>query len=123
MFSVAARREVRAPIETAFDYLADLRNEMRWNPNARQIVKLDDHGVRSGSRFTADYQGAGALDVEVLECSAPNELRYLSRAKLMSFISTIQLQPLPSGTLVNLAMDVEPHGVLRLIAPFMGIML
>ena len=123
MFSVAAQREVNAPIGAAFDYLADLRNEMHWNPAAREIIKLGDDGVRAGSRFSANYQGAGRLDVEILECSRPTQLRYLSQSDRMSFTSTIRLQELPDTTRIDLAMEVEPRGLLRLVAPLMAILL
>jgi hypothetical protein len=41
----------------------------------------------------------------------------------MSFTSTIRLQELPDTTRIDLAMEVEPLGLLRLVAPLMAILL
>jgi uncharacterized protein YndB with AHSA1/START domain len=123
MFKVEAQREVRRPLDEVFDYVADLRNEREWNPGAVRVDKLDDGDVRAGSRFDAEYKGAGALEIEVLECQRPRMLRYLSSGRSMRLTSTIECSAAPGATSVRMRMDVEPRGMLRLASPLMRPML
>jgi hypothetical protein len=123
MFSCVAHRDVRVAIDEAFDYVADLRNEVEWNPGARQIMKLDAGAVRAGSTFTADYQGAGVLEISVLEYARPRHLRYLSAGRSLRLSSTIDCAESGAVTTISLRMDVEPSGFFRLVSPLLAMML
>ena len=50
------------PIDEAFDYFADFRNENEWNVVAHDIRLLNDGPIGVGSRFQGEYDRMGTMD-------------------------------------------------------------
>jgi len=68
---IRARGQIRIdrPPEAVFDFLADLSNEPKFNPDARDIVKVTDGEIGLGSVYTEtvmEPQGAFRLATPLL---------------------------------------------------------
>ena len=50
MAVIANTVEIERPIEEVFDFTADLRSELKWNPNVESIEKID-HGRTVWPRY------------------------------------------------------------------------
>ena len=61
-------REKRRSLITGggLDFLADLRHELDWNLDAKQVEKLTDGPVAVGTRFRAQWARTQPTDVEVI---------------------------------------------------------
>jgi len=120
-----ARVEMRidCPPEVAFDYYADIRNELQWNPDARRVEKLTPGDIGPGTQFEADYRGLGAFTMEWVACERPQRLQSLGRNGSMELGSVNTLTPVEGGTLWVAEGYAHPRGLFRLLEPIMGRMI
>jgi carbon monoxide dehydrogenase subunit G len=113
---------VERPQDEVFTYLADVVNEARWNPWAKNVEKLTEGPVGPGSRFRGRYKRMGTVEQELVDYHRPDHVGYLSDtmggAKMV-----FELEPSGSGTLVRIAGDMHPTGVMKLAQPLMGAMM
>ena len=109
----------RSP-EDVFDFLADLRNEIHWNPRVVSIELVTPGEVGSGSTFHGVYRGLGSLDTVLQECHRPSRLTFRSDGPRAHLEGEFALAPSGSGTDVALDADFQPRGAMRLLAPLMA---
>ena len=62
---------IQSPPARVFDFCADLRNELIWNPNAKHVELLTDEPIGVGTRFRARWTNAGEVTVEMIEFDRP----------------------------------------------------
>ena len=111
---------VDRPVEEVFDYLADVRNELEWNPTIRSAEKITDGPVRSGTRFVGHYKPLGRATVDIVEMDRPRSIRFLADWKRMGFDADFRLSPAGTGTHAEVTLLLQPKGVLKLLAPLIG---
>ena len=106
--------------EDVFDFLADLRNESRWNPRVVAIEQATAGPVRVGTRFHGRYRGIGQLDTVLVECLRPSRIAFRSEGPRMEIEGAFMLTSTAGGTDVALEADLRPRGLISKIAPLMG---
>jgi carbon monoxide dehydrogenase subunit G len=111
------------PPEDLFDLLADVRNEVRWHPDVREVRKLGDGPVGAGTAFDARYRGFGDMRVEVTEYERPRHLRFSAEGSKVAMDVSFDFAPSGEGTDVSARMDADLRGPARLLAPVFGRML
>jgi hypothetical protein len=111
---------VRRPAEEVFDFLADIRNEVAWNPRVLGIEKSAPGPIGQGTTFDGRYQGLGALRTELVEYERPRRLAFRSHGPRMRIDGAFVLSPADGGTAIDLEAELAPRGVFALIAPVMG---
>jgi hypothetical protein len=114
------RCHVSRSAEDVFDFLADLRNESRWNPRVVEIKQVTPGPVWAGTRFHGTYRGIGVLDTVLIECARPFRIAFRSEGPRMGIEGAFMLTETGGGTDVALDADLRPLGLLSKIAPFMG---
>jgi carbon monoxide dehydrogenase subunit G len=114
------RCHVSRSAEDVFDFLADLRNESRWNPRVVAVEQITPGLAGTGTRFHGRYRGIGTLDTVLVECDRPRRVAFRSEGPRMEIEGAFTLTPAAGGTDVFLDADLRPSGVLRYIAPFTG---
>jgi uncharacterized protein YndB with AHSA1/START domain len=111
------------PVEEVFDFVADERNEPRYNPQMRLAEKISDGPIGLGTRYRAEVVSGGKPVSMVIECTAFERPRRLASKTTMSAMDvayTLTFEPVPEGTRMGWSGEVEPHAGLRLIAPLVG---
>jgi carbon monoxide dehydrogenase subunit G len=111
---------VGRPVEEVFDFLADIRNEMRWNPRIVRIAQTSAGSIGAGTTFEGQYQGLGTLRTQLVEYERPRRISFRSTGARMHINGTIVLTPAGDGTDVSLHADLEPQGIFKVVAPLMG---
>jgi hypothetical protein len=111
---------VDRPAEEVFDFLADIRNEVAWNPRVLGIEKVTTGPIGPGTTFDGRYQGLGALRTELVEYQRPRRLSFRSDGPRMRITGTFVLAPAGGGTEIALEAELAPRGVFALVAPLMG---
>lgn len=114
------RCHVARPAEDVFDFLADLRNESRWNPRVVEITQSTPGPIRSGTRFHGKYRGIGALETVLVECDRPSRIAFRSEGQRVEIEGAFALTRTASGTDVALDADLRPKGLLAKLAPLMA---
>jgi len=112
--------ELDVPVQEAFDYFADFRNENEWNVVAHDVVMTTDIPVGAGSCFKGEYDRMGTLAYEILEYDRPRHLRVRGTSKSFDFVSTFDFSGSGGSTLMRGTMDPHPKGVMKVLTPLMG---
>ena len=105
----------RSP-EDVFDYLIDMRNELKWNPDVESMEKISDGPIGLGTKFRAKWKQTELVEVECMEFERPLAWRYDSGGALSASVRAA-LAPAGAGSLLTVYFDVHAHGKLKLLFP------
>jgi uncharacterized protein YndB with AHSA1/START domain len=103
--------------EEVFDYLSDMRNEKEWNPKMELVEAVTDGPLRAGSKFRAKWQGSPVTIVEYITYQRPNAWSATAPSKSLTIDFQGTITPTETGSRLDVAMAVIPHGPLRLLLP------
>ena len=70
--------EIARTPEDVFDYLSDLGNEVRWNPDCLSMEQLTDGPVGVGTRFRAKWKQGPVVFPEVTAYERPRTWTYVN---------------------------------------------
>ena len=110
---------VDRPAEEVFDFLADVRNEQRWNPNVIAIESESDGPLSVGGMFEGVYRRGGRMRFELVEAVGPSRLVFRGGGRQMALVATLELERVSSATRVRMKAEMEPRGPVKLLAPLM----
>ena len=108
--------EIARPPEVAFDYLSDMRNELKWNPDCQRMEKVTDGPVGLGTRFRAKWRASGVVEAECLRYDRPRGWTYLNGGPVEVRLD-VDLTPTPAGTRLVSRFDAKPRGWFHLVFP------
>src|SRR5689334_17018666 len=86
--------------QQVFDYLADIRNEAKWNPWAISVEKVSDGPIGKDARFRGRYKRIGSAEQWLSEYIPAKRLAY--RSQNMDGSMTFDLEPEVDGTKIRL---------------------
>src|SRR5436305_14972343 len=98
MLEARGETTINAPIESVFDFLADMRNEPKWLPGASGVRLTSGGPVGQGSVFEGTYARAGTVTCIITEHERPRRLTVHGEAKGMSFDDAIAPDQVEGGT-------------------------
>lgn len=114
---------IRRPVEDVFDFVADERNEPRFNPRMRRAEQISEGPIGVGSRFRAEMVSMGRTVEMVIEFTGFERPRRLASSTHMSSMDiqyTLTFEPVPEGTRMRWSGDLEPRGTLKLLGPMVA---
>jgi hypothetical protein len=114
---------VGRPVDAVFDFVADERNEPRFNPRLLRVEQISAGPIGVGTRFRAETGRMGRTAEMVIEWTAYERPRLLSSWTHMSAMDirgTLTFEPAPEGTLMRWLWEVEPRGVFKLMGPLIA---
>lgn len=101
----------------AFEYLADMRHELEWNPGVVSMEKLTDGPIGLGTKFLAKWKSAPKpIEVTVASFDPPHGWVWHNGGPIEVEL-TIRFEPIPGGVRMHSAFDATPHGFFKLIFP------
>lgn len=113
-----------APIEQAFDYLADFSNSQEWDPGTESAVARTNDGPHIGQTYDlvvvwGDRKLPMVYEITELQ---PNELiTIVGDGSTTHAVDTMTFATLPEGgTEVTYIADIRLKGFLRAAEPFLG---
>jgi len=113
------------PVEEVFDFVADERNEPRYNTQMRSAEQISDGPIGLGTRFRAEMVSMGRTVEMVIEFTGfdrPRRLASMTHMSSMDIQYTLTFEPVPEGTRMRWSGDLEPHGILKLMGPMITLM-
>ena len=113
------------PPEAVFDFVADERNEPRFNPKMATASLESGEPIGEGSRFRATFRSVGRLvpmAVEFTGYERPSRLASRTRSLAMLTEGELTFEPEGSGTRMRWSWDVQVRGPLRLADPFIALL-
>ena len=108
---------IERPLEAVFDFVADERNEPRFNRQMATSSLESGEPIGEGSRFRATFRSMGRLvpmTVEFTGYERPHRLASRSRTRAMLTEGELTFEPEGSGTRMRWSWDVQVKGLLRL---------
>jgi uncharacterized protein YndB with AHSA1/START domain len=119
MITVEKEVLVERPAGEVFDFLADVRNEERWNPNVLRIESEADGPLSVGATFEGVYRRGGRMRFELVEAVRPRRLVFRGGGRQITLVGTLELEQAGSATRVRRKGEMEPRGLMKLLAPLM----
>ena len=123
--AIKAKIQVAAPPERVFEILSDFPSHGSWaNQKAGLKVKPVSGGpLAVGSTFHSEQTFTGKhyeADIKVTKVSAPSALAFEAHQgdgkKTVVYTSTFALTPTGGGTLVERTLELNPSGIVAVIA-------
>ena len=114
---------INRPVQEVFDFVADERNEPRYNPRMLRVEKLSPGPVGLGSRFRAVMRSWPRPTTMTTECTVyqrPRRLASTTRLSTMDIEGTLSFDPVPEGTRVRWSWQLRPRGLLKLLTPLVA---
>jgi carbon monoxide dehydrogenase subunit G len=114
---------INRPTEEVFDFVADERNEPRYNPHMRRAERISDGPVGLGTRFRAEIVSMGRTVEMIIEFTGYDRPRRLASSTHMSSMDThggLTFDPVPEGTRMRWSWEVEPRGILKVMRPLVA---
>jgi len=110
---------INRPIDEVFDFVADERNEPKYNLQMTLAEMVTQGPIGVGSKFHCVMTGAGATDVavEFTEFVRPRRLGSTSHISNMDINGTLLFEPQGQSTKLKWLWNIEPRGFLKLLGP------
>jgi len=110
---------INRPIEEVFDFVADERNEPKYNPQMTLAEMVTQGPIGVGSKFHCVMTGAGTTDVavEFTEFVRPRRLGSTSHISNMDINGTVLFESQGQSTKLKWLWNIEPRGFLKLLGP------
>ena len=111
---------INRPTDVVFDFVADERNEPRFNPQMRRVEQITAGPVGLGTQFRAEMANMGRTVEMVIAFTTFERPRRLASHTRMSSIDirgALTFEPVPEGTLMRWLWEMEPRGILKLMTP------
>jgi uncharacterized membrane protein len=109
---------IRCDPTTAFDLLADLRNEARWNKSVSVAELRGEEPIRQGSKFLTVYRGM-KNDSTIVEFNRPERLVVATASDRMDIDTACVFTAANGGTKVVVSTDAHPKGVTSVLSPLL----
>lgn len=111
---------INRPVEDVFDVVADERNEPRYNPRLLWVEKISSGPIGRGTRFRAATKTMSRpveMTIEFTDYERPLRLASLTHMPTMEIHGALTFEPVPAGTRMRWAWELQPRGALRLLTP------
>jgi uncharacterized protein YndB with AHSA1/START domain len=99
------------PPDEVFDFVADQRNEPRYNPRMRHVEQLSEGPIGLGTRFRARTTSRGRAVDTIIEITAYDPPRRLGDSTHMAFMDLpggLSFDPVPGGTRMRWLWQLGP---------------
>lgn len=111
---------INRPVEEVFDFVADARNEPRYNRAMVRTELITEEPIGAGSRFHAVMTGQGRsadMTIEFTTYERPRRLGSSTHLSTMEIDGMLTFEPVPAGTRMRWFWDLHPHGAPKFLTP------
>ncbi len=110
--------DIAATAENVFDFVVDVRNEPRWNPQLLGAEMLTPEPIGVGTTFLVRFgRGVGNAWIEDTKVDRPRSWTAVSRSQALDARSHGQIEDITGGCRLTMRTQLRPHGIIRLLTP------
>ncbi len=115
---------VERPLESVFDFVADLDNEPRWVDDASNVVRISPGAVGLGTVWEEDFKRVGHYTTTIDRYERPGELGFDARnPRTDARVRFAFAAEGESATRVSCTVELTMKGPTRLLEPLMAPMI
>lgn len=115
---------IHRPVEEVFDFVADERNEPRYNPRMLDVRLISPAPIGTGTRFHAEFKkvrGTLPMTIEFTGFERPRRLESAARSSMVDTVGSLTFEPAPDGTRMQWSWEVQPRSFLRLMPSLVAV--
>lgn len=115
---------IHRPVDEVFDFVADERNEPRYNPQMRYAEQTSAGPIGVGTTFRAVSMSRGRpvmMTIAFTEYQRPLRLSSATHLSTMDIQGTLTFGPVPEGTRMRWSWNLQPRGMLKLMTPVIAL--
>lgn len=123
MIRAESTTSIARPTDEIFAFVSDLRNDPRWHTDILEARLAEGGTVGPGSTFAIRFKpfmGQSEGTVTVSEYEPPSRVVLRGRMGKMAPTITLTVEPEGEGSRFTRRVEMQPPGLLRLLAPIMG---
>ena len=120
MIRIEGEIVIERPVEEVFDFVADARNEPRYNPRMLRAEKLTPGPIGLGTRFRDEVKLMGRpaeIAIEIVGYERPRRLTDSIHLSTMDIRGGLTFDTVPAGTRMRWSWELLPRGIFKLLAP------
>jgi carbon monoxide dehydrogenase subunit G len=120
MVRIQGSTSIARPIEDVFDFIADERNEPKYNPRMTRVEKVTPGPVAKGTRWSATVESRGRpldREIEVTDYTRPTRLGSTTSMSTGEIHGALTFEPDPVGTRISWSWKLQPKGLFRVLGP------
>lgn len=123
MISIESNEWIDRPAEEVFAFVSDVRNDPQWHTDVLEAEYEAPGSPTTGATFRTRFkpfmglsEGTGIVTVY----EPPRRVVLTSQMGKFEPVLTLTVEPDGGGSRITRRLDMEPHGMLRIVAPFTG---
>jgi uncharacterized protein YndB with AHSA1/START domain len=123
MMSTEASEAIAKSPEEVFAFVADVRNDPKWHTDVIDATLTQGDGKTVGSVYDIKVKpqmGMTGGTVKVAEYAAPSRIVFDVDMGKMKPTTTFTVQPEGTGARISRKVEMEPTGMMKLMAPLMS---
>jgi carbon monoxide dehydrogenase subunit G len=123
MVSAESSIVIARPAAEVFEFVSDLRNDPRWHTDILEAQLTGGGSIGPGSVFAIKFKpfmGHSEGTVTVSEYSPPQRTVLQGKMGKMAPTITLTVKPEGAGARFTRRVDMQPPGLMRVMAPLMG---
>jgi carbon monoxide dehydrogenase subunit G len=123
MLSTEASQEIARAPEDVFSFVADVRNDPKWHTDVTEATLTQGDGKTVGSVYEIKVKpqmGMIGGTVKVASYDAPRRIVFDVDMGKMKPTTTFTVQAEGTGARISRKVEVEPTGMMKLMAPLMS---
>ena len=125
MVSIQGEIVIARPMSEVFDFIADERNEPKYNPRMLQVEKLTEGAIGHGTQFRATTTSMGrplAMILETTDYERPTRLANTTSTSSAEIRGVLAFEPDGSGTRLRWSWDIQPRGGSKFLTPIIALL-
>ena len=120
MIRASWQTRIERPVETVFDYVADLDNEPTWNPDASNVVRVSPGPVGLGTVWEEEFRRVGHYVTTIDAYERPSVLSFDARNPRTDAHVRFEFAADGDGaTLVSCVVELTMKGAMRIMEPLL----
>lgn len=109
--------KINRPQSEVFDFIADMRNELKWNPDVQFMEKKTEGAIANGTKFKAKWHLSDTLEVTVQKFDKPHHLTFVNGGAIEVTLNLTLNSLDASLTEMQSEFIAKPNGFTRAIFP------
>jgi hypothetical protein len=123
MIRIEGEIVINRPVDEVFDFVADARNEPRYNPRMLRAEKLTPGPIGLGTRFRDEIKSMGRpaeITIEIIGYERPRRLTDSIGMSTMEIRGGLTFDPVPAGTRMRWSWEMMPRGAFKVLTPLVA---